>query len=166
MTSRFFHIFGPPPPFVTQSHNISVLFVTHWVTPLPLERDIIYGWSLYFLSHCSGDLRERVGGEGVLPARRGAHAAQRPRAGERGLCQGMKDHSHTTSAGQFWSSLTPSPLSVSLLSDKIPCTVQAVFREHPQCTWHAAILPRQESCGSTQKKLWELAEKSVRKMYV
>ena len=31
--------------FFTHSRNLSVLFVTLWVTS-PLERDIIYGWSL------------------------------------------------------------------------------------------------------------------------
>ena len=46
MTSRKLMVFlDPPPLIVTHSRNLSVLFVTLWVTHPP-ERDIIYGWSL------------------------------------------------------------------------------------------------------------------------
>ena len=46
--------FGPPPPLVTHFGLIIVLnprnlpyYVMFWTTPLPpLERDVIYGWSL------------------------------------------------------------------------------------------------------------------------
>ena len=45
-----FHISGPPPPFVTHSRNLSVLFVRKigqfLNPPSPLERDVIYEWSL------------------------------------------------------------------------------------------------------------------------
>ena len=47
-------VFGPPPPLVTHFGLIIVLnprnlpyYVMFWTTPLPpLERDVIYGWSL------------------------------------------------------------------------------------------------------------------------
>ena len=44
MTSSKF--LGVLVPFITHSRNLSVLFVTHWVAPSPLERDVIYGWPL------------------------------------------------------------------------------------------------------------------------
>ena len=40
-----------PLPLVTHSRKLSVLFVTHWVTPSPLEHDVIYGWSLILLTY-------------------------------------------------------------------------------------------------------------------
>ena len=33
--TQIFGVFGLPPPFVTHSRNLSVLFVTLWVTPPP-----------------------------------------------------------------------------------------------------------------------------------
>ena len=35
--TQFFYIFRPLPSFVMNSRNQSVVFVTHWVTPLPLH---------------------------------------------------------------------------------------------------------------------------------
>ena len=36
MTSaKFLGFWTPSPPFVTHSRNLSVVFVTYWVTPLP-----------------------------------------------------------------------------------------------------------------------------------
>ena len=49
-----FHIFGTLPPFVTHSRNLSVLFIRKIgqflnPPPPPLERDVIYEWSLSVL---------------------------------------------------------------------------------------------------------------------
>ena len=39
---KIFGILDPLPPFVTHSRNLSVVFVTYWVTPLPpLSADVI-----------------------------------------------------------------------------------------------------------------------------
>ena len=43
------------------SPNLSVLFVTLWVTPLPLECDIIYGWSLILIQILPKIIAKRSG---------------------------------------------------------------------------------------------------------